>query len=501
MTKNRIVALLLAGLMAASMASCRVQNNNPGGTEPNQNQTTPPQGTTAPQNPDTPPVTTWQDVDKTVYTTQSIKLRKDAAANSTALKEIPKETALHCTQQNNSWYYVEYDGAQGYISKASVTEINILATDFVEVEGGSKIMYSNSNNTNIRLYPATADFSSVMGGYKLNDEVTVVATNGTWFKIQYVKNNIENFYYVHGSCLEDERVTDPNDDTPYQALFSSVAGTPTMYVSGVDSVYFRKAPNTSSDGILTLKKGDSVTVLKTGTVDGKNWTYAEVAVPPKKEGDGYTYEKGYVSSDCLAYTNGEMTLENLLAIYTNFTQTDVTMYVLQEKTITIRSAPVFPEEGQDNSLSHPQSGIAPETIKMIKVLATGEVDGVQWFIVEFTKKDGENDKVVRGFVGGKALDYLTSDPSGKPTVTLDDLLLKYPDEFEVLETPATVTTKNIANCYGAPVVANEPLKQLAQGASVTLVAVEKTDGNATWAVIQDGEGAYYFIQISLLNVA
>ena len=500
MTKNKIVALLLAGLMAASMASCRVQNNNPGGTEPNQNQTTPPQGTTAPQNPDTPPVTTWQDVDKTVYTTQSIKLRKDAAANSTALKEIPKETALHCTQQNNSWYYVEYDGAQGYISKASVTEINILATDFVEVEGGSKIMYANSAKVNIRLYPATADFSSVMGDYKLNNEVTVVATNGTWFKIKYVKNNIENFYYVHGSCLEDERVTDPNDDSVYQELFTTVDGTPTMYVSGVESVYFRKAPNTSSDGILTLKKGDSVTVLKTGTVDGKNWTYAVVEIPPKKDGDGITYEYGYVSSDCLAYNNGEMTLENLLAIYTTFTPANASMYVLQEKTIVIRSAPVFPEKGQDNSLSHPQSGTTPESIKMIKVLATGEVDGVQWFIVEYTKKDNGNDVIIRGFVGGTALDYLTSDPSGNPTVTLEDLLLKYPDEFEVLETPATVTTKSLANCYGAPEVTNDPLKQLAADASVTLVAKQKGDF-VTWAVIQDGEGAYYFIQISLLNVA
>ena len=41
MMKKRIVALLLAGLMAtAALTSCRVQtndNDNPGGTEPNQN--------------------------------------------------------------------------------------------------------------------------------------------------------------------------------------------------------------------------------------------------------------------------------------------------------------------------------------------------------------------------------------------------------------------------------------------------------------------------------
>ena len=498
MTKNRIVALLLAGLMTASMASCRVQNTNPGGTEPTQN---PPTQTT-PSTPDTPitPPSAWQDADMFVYTVNAVKLRKDANGSSTALKDIPKETELHCTKQNTTWYYVEYDGAQGYIAKTSATTENILATNFQEFDGGPKVMYSNSNNTNVRLYPSTADFSTVVGGYKLNDEVTVVSTNGTWYKIKYVKNGVEKPYFVHATCLEDAPVEDPNDDSIYADKFSAVAGTPTMYVSGVESVYFRKAPNTNSDGILTLKKGDSVTVLKAGTIDGKEWTYAVVEIPPKKEGDGITYEYGYVSSDCLAYTNGEMTLENLLAIYTTFTQTDKTMYVLQEKTITIRSAPVFPDEGQDNSLSHPQSGIAPETIKMIKVLATGEVDGVQWFIVEFTKKDGENDVVVRGFVGGKALDVLTSDPSGKPTVTLEDLLLKYPGQFDVLGTPVATTTNAKANCYGTPQVTNEPLKTLDANASVTLVAKQKGDF-ATWAVIQDGEGAYYFVQISLLNQA
>ena len=137
---------------------------------------------------------------------------------------------------------------------------------------------------------------------------------------------------------------------------------------------------------------------------------------------------------------------------------------------------------------------------MIKVLATGEVDGVQWFIVEFTKKENGSDVVVRGFVGGKALDVLTSDPSGKATVTLNDLLLKYPDQFEVLETPVTVSTNSKANCYGTPEVVKDYLKQLDAGASVTLVA-KQTGNFPTWAVIQDGEGAYYFIQISLLNIA
>ena len=124
--KRRIVALLLAGLMTtAALASCRAQtnnNNNPGGTEPNQgtSQTTP-----KPEDPYTPPTVTWSDVDKTVYTVNDVKLRQDASDTSTALATIAKATAVHCTKQSSAWYYVEYDGKQGYIRKTSVTETNI----------------------------------------------------------------------------------------------------------------------------------------------------------------------------------------------------------------------------------------------------------------------------------------------------------------------------------------------------------------------------------------
>ena len=499
--KQRIVALLLAGLMTtAALASCRVQNGgNPGGTEPDQ--TTPSTQTTPA--PDTPiiPTPSWQEVDKSVYTINETKLRAEASNTGSALATIPKETALHCTKQSTSWYYVEYGELQGYVSKTSVTETNILGTDFVEVEGGSKIMYANSKTINVRIYPSDADFATVVGSFSLNNEVTVVASNGTWYKVKYIKNNEEKLYFVHGSCLSEAPIEDPNDTTKYEGLFTDVEGTPVMYVDYVSQVKFRKAPNTASDELLALSKGDAVTVLKTGVVDGKNWTYAVVEIPPQKPGDGTTYKYGYVSSDCLSYTNGEMTVDTLLAIYPMFTKTEVTtMYILQKAAITIRSTPFFPEEGEDNSLSNPESGEAPETIKALKVLANGEVDGTRWFIVEYTKKEGETEKVITGFIGGKALDYLTSDPSGKQTVTLEDLMLKYPGQFEKLETPVTVTTNGIANCYGTPAIANTPLKQLEANASVTLVAKEV--GNfVTWAVIQDAEGALYFVNYSLLNQA
>ena len=503
MTKNRIVALLLAGLMTtAAMTSCRVQNNhtNPGGTEP-ENPTT---NQTTPNDPGTiinPPTVTWQDVDKSVYTFGEVKLREEALNTGKALATIPKETELHCTKQNTSWYYVEYekDGEtlQGYVSKPSVTEIDILGTDFVDYEGGAKTMYVKTETLNVRLYPSDQEFSSKVGTYNLNDEVTALATNGTWVRVQYSEDKI---YYVSKSYLADAPVEDPNDLSKYEGLFTDVEGKPVMYVDYVSQVKFRKAPNTSSDELLALSKGDAVTVLKTGVVDGKNWTYAVVELAPQKPGDGTTYKYGYISSDCLSYNNGEMTLPQLLKRYPMFQEGEATtMYVLLDATITIRSTPEFPEKlGEDNSLSHPQS--VEGAIKAVTILATGEIDGTRWYIVNYTKMEGTTEKTLIGFIANGAMEYLTSDPNGKETVTLEDLMLKYPGQFEELETPIAMTTKSVANCYGTPATTNEPLKQLAEGTAVTLVAKEKGDF-VTWAVIQDAEGAYYFVNFSLLNQA
>lgn len=499
MMKKRIVALLLAGLMsAAALTACTVRNNNnnPGGTEPenpSSNQTT------TPDKPYVPPVITWQEVDKTIYTFNEVKLRSEASNTGSALASIPKETALHCTKQSTSWYYVEYGELQGYVSKGSVTEANILGTDMVPVDGGSKIMYVKTDTLNVRLYPSEDNnFSNKMGAYKFNDEVVVLATNGTWARVQYAEGKI---YYVSYAYLSETQVEDPNDDTKYAHLFTDVEGQPTMYVDNVSQVKLRKAPNTTSNEILALSKGDSVTVLKVGVVDGKEWKYVVVKIDPKKPGDGDTFEHGYISSDCLSYTNGEMNVDSLIAIYPMFTKTEVTtMYVLLDSAITIRSNPIFPdtEKGEDNSISNPYS--TADSIKSLKVLASGVVEETTWYIVEYIKKDGENEKVITGFIAKGAMNYLTSDPSGKPTITLEDLMLKYPGQFEELETPVTITTKSLANCYGTPATANEPLKQLAEGAQVTLVAKEV--GNfVTWAVIQDAEGAYYFVNYSLLNIA
>ena len=505
MMKRRIVALLLAGLMTtAALASCRAQtnnNNNPGGTEPNQgtSQTTP-----KPEDPYTPPTVTWSDVDKTVYTVNDVKLRQDASDTSTALATIAKATAVHCTKQSSAWYYVEYDGKQGYIRKTSVTETNITGSDFVNVEGGSKIMYANSKTINVRPYPVQNDtIAAAVGSYSLNDEVVVLAQNDNWYKVKYIKNGEEFEYFVSKDCLSEQKVVDPDDDSIYENLFTEVNGEVGVekYVRVSGTVNFRKAPNTKASIIMSLSDGVKVTVLKTGTVDGTAWSYIVVKVESDKEGVPSTYEYGYISSAYLADTNGDMTLDEFIA-YHGFNKIEGGMmyYVLKEASIKLRSTPDFPDTDageKDNELTIIQSGTTPESIKSLKVVATGEVDGFAWFMAEYTKKEGDKETVIRCFVGGKALDNLTTDASGERVVTIQDLVNKYP-KLTILETPEIKTATKKANCYGTNDTTGTVLGTIEVGTEVTVVATE-TGTFATWCVIQTQEGKLLFVGVEFFN--
>ena len=511
MMKKRIVALLLAGLMSATaLASCTAHQNgnNPNGTEPNQN---PPTGQTTPD-PNTnvnPPVISWQDVDKSVFTVNDVTLREEASNNSTALASIPKETELHCTKQSTSWYYVEYEKEgqllNGYVSKARVTEENILGTDFVEVTGGSYSRYVATDGLRKRLYPSDNDnISTVLGSHKLNDVVTVTHTNGTWSRIQGTDGKT---YYLANRHLSEDKVTNPNDDSQYQHLFTPVNGEVGVkkYVSVEQGgmVNFRTAPSTDENVtiILSLSDGCEVTLLKTGTVNGVEWSYVVVLVTSDKEGVPSEYKFGYISSDYLSDLAIDMTLDQLIAYY-GFTEIENGMmyYVLKDATINIRRDPSFPdtEAGEeDNVITAIQSGQTAESIKALNVAATGEVDGTTWFIVEYTKKEGDKEVVTRGFVGGKALEQLTTDASGERVVTIQDLQNKYPS-ITILETPETKTAAGAANCYGTPDSTGTVLGTIDAGAEVTVVAKE-TGAFATWYVIQTEAGKLFFVGMEFFN--
>lgn len=500
--KKRILTLLLAGLLTVSMASCSTSGTQSnGGTETAPTITTPKDEETTTPSEDTD----WKTVEKKVYTHKEVTLRSEPSSSGKAVKTLSAALELNCTKVSTAWSYVEYEGAYGYVSNAYITDTNILGTDFEAVPGGEKVMYANAKTITVRLYPSTATFSTEKGSYALNEEVTVIASKDQWYKIKYETSNGTVNYYVHASCLSDEKVIDPDDLSQYEGKFQDAPEDTYMYTNC--NANFRKAPNTKASLALpkALEPGVKVRVLQTGTVtsggETREWSYVELEITPEKEGDPTTYKYGYISSDCLSATNssGEMDLEDLLKLYPDFTETDKTMYIIVDSSINVRSTPSFPDKDEKTNLIGSISSVK-DKIAAVKIVAAGGVyEGATWVIIEYLDDqdtaDTSDDKTVHGFITTK---YLTTDSTGKEAVTLDSLLIKHPG-FEICETETTITVTAKANCYTTPESGKTPAKTLQSGDEVTLVAIETGSARNVWYVIKDASGSYYFVGMEFFS--
>ena len=492
--KKRLFALLLAGLMTASMAACVTTggNKNTGG----ENTFTPPTGTTTKNNdPVIPQPSDWKEVDKTLYTFESVAMYSDAKLSSAKVVDLPKEAELHCTLQNTYWSYVSYqDGTetrQGYVSNDSLTAVDLLAKSFTAVDGGEKTMYviEKTQTVRIRLYPCTDDFSTVKGSLSWGEAVTVVSENGEWSRIKVTAEYGEtNYYFVASECLDDEKQIDWNDVTQWEDLFTDCDEPLTKYVNG-NTANLRKAPNAQADSEEILTLDMEVTVKATAQIGDSNWSYVEVWMPEKKVGDGPYLAKGYINSRLLSDkpTSAPATLDELLELYPGaFEALDApkTMYSITG-TVNVRSTPLFP----DTDAGETSNVVATlRTADEVKVVAAGAYDGTSFYIIEYTVEE----KLGFYFVSAKTL---TTDPTGAPTVTLDDLTEKYPN-FEICTETAAVT-KSTANCYLKPDnSAEKPDLPLDAGTAVTIVARSTTD---QWCVIRAENGTLYFVNSLLLE--
>ncbi len=485
--KKRLLALIMAGLLTASMASCVATGNQDttGGGE-NKNPII-----TEDPNKNDKPTEVWKDVDKTLYTFKKAELRAEAKATGQLLLTLEAETELHCTKQNAQWSYVECNGQSGYVSNASITDIDLLAKSFKAVEGGAKTMYATAK-LNVRLYPASEkelSVSKVMATLDWNDEVTVVSSNGEWSRIKIEVNGAEKFYFVSTEYLDSEKQIDPNDKSQWEHLFEDCDPTYIRYTAG--NVYLRKAPS-SKEGveiIMTLDPSTKVTVLATGQMTAEsNWSYVRVEIAPKKEGDGVTYEEGFLNSRYLLDkpSTAPVTLDDVLALYPGFEKltTEKTMYATQG--VYFRSNPTsFKAAYTANKVG---TLAAKEAVT---VVASGVYEDYTCLVFKY-KVD---DKVGFYFI---LADYLTTNADGIPMVTLDTLTIKYPN-FEILSAPqsATVTTSK-ANCYLTPANAKKPQLVLEQGTSVKIVAKE-SGASAAWYVIQVASGELYFVNKSCID--
>lgn len=487
--KKRILALLLAGILTASMTSCFNRNDNPADSTGNTEEIltrAPIQTEDQTQAPDT-----WKDITDTVYTTtDNLTLRTQIDSNENTLK-VNKLTELKRTAYNSKWSRVEYNGAVYYVSNSYITSDDIYGKTLTSC--ADTTMYVITDGLNVRtLASSNSTISPVVGSLNLNETVTVIAKGDNWCRIKYVaeEGGEPTERYVSAKYLAAQPYEDP-DTKDYSSYFTKIDPAKTMYVTA-SAINLRKAPSVNASIMGGLEQDDEVVVVAYAEsipeiVDGESvtasWYKVKVTIAPDKDGDPPTTEYYYAAAKYIAENPGSttLTLADMLEQYPTFSANSKTLYVCTNAA-NARSTPSLKDnENITKTL---------EKKDQVKVVATGVYEDNNWCMIEL-------EEGVYAFIGSSTL---TTDPNGEPApLSLEDLLLKYP-QYEEAPNQVTLTAKSTVNCYTSPSSAETVPLKLNAGDTVTLVAVPSND-DSSWCVIQAANGNCYFAGYSLFEVA
>ncbi len=475
--KKRILAILLAGLLTASAASCisregsRKDSTGLGGTEDTQ--------TSPSTTEEIPPVSLWENVNDYIYTTEAtVSLRTNVSTVEGSIK-ITGVTKLHRVKTSSTWSQVEYNNATYYIHNDFFTTDDLLGETFTACVP-PETMYATSG-LNIRKYAsATASASVSIGGYKQNDEVTVVSKGDTWYKVKFLDEDKKDaFGFVKAEFLSKDPVQGPVT-TDYSKYFDN-CDPKTVYVAeGSYNLRYEPHKDGTIRTTLIVDKANPVITLKvTGTGTGDYIEWVRVSYPDDvKEGDPQTYTDCYIHKSCLKENLEDTTLEGFLSLYPDFAACEeLTLYVLATTPLNARKTPVF--EGDDNI------GVCLNPKTKVKVVARGMVGTTLCYVIEY--QEG-----VFYFVSAK---YLTPNESGEPApLTLTDLLAQY-KTFTAC-TATDIYAKGKVNCYNEPKTGSTVPFALEAGNKVSMVA-KSSDG--VWCIIETSEGKLYFAGIDLFT--
>ena len=238
---KKLFALILAGLLVASMAAC---HNNPGdtedptnapsdtndnyivvGTDEQGNDITEVPTEQTPEDPGMDPSETnptFTDVSKKVVVFSAVATVRTSTvvADNNAVGWPSEGRELDATGESENWYRIDYtvDGETQtcYIAKTVAADAAVLDT-FTTVEEEEVEIIVEA--VNVRSYPSTASTNSIRGSLKKGAKVTRVAVSENWSRILYevvsetetdaegnAKVEIKQ-YYVSNDCIKAPETT------------------------------------------------------------------------------------------------------------------------------------------------------------------------------------------------------------------------------------------------------------------------------------------------------
>lgn len=203
-----------------------------------------------------------------VNVSSTLRVRESASTSARVLGTMRNGTTFDIISKSGSWYEIKFNGTSGYVHGDYVKEIT--SSSAVSTKGK---VYNVSTNLRVRSGASTS--SAILGYVTNNTEVSIVGTEGEWYKIQYNSG----YGYVHKDYVlvdgnsnnnsgSNNNTNTGNDNNNSNNNSGNTGATDvevnkTGYVYNVSSagLRVRKEPNTNCTVLGTLYSGNSVNIV------------------------------------------------------------------------------------------------------------------------------------------------------------------------------------------------------------------------------------------------
>ena len=219
-----------------------------------------------------------------INVTSTLRIRESASTSSSVLGTMMNGSTFDIISKSGSWYQIKYNGITGYVHGDYVSEV---ASSSAILTKGK--VYNVSTNLRVRSGASTS--SSILGYLTNNTEVTIVGSEGEWYKIQY--NN--GYGYVSKEYIttngDSTNNTESNNTGSNNTGNSDYSETQGKVYNVSTNLRVRSGASTSSSILGYLTNNTEVTIV------GSEGEWYKI-----QYNNGY----GYVSKEYIT-TNGDST--------------------------------------------------------------------------------------------------------------------------------------------------------------------------------------------------
>ena len=142
----------------------------------------------------------------TVNVNTSLNVRKGPSTNYLIIDKLYNGKQVTIIGEEGSFYKVQYDGKEGYVSKSYITVLNNSSGNNTGSNSGTtttqKIGVTTNTTTNLNVRKGPGTNYNIVGTLKPRSQVIIIGESGSWLKVAYYVNGTRIEGYVSSSYVK-----------------------------------------------------------------------------------------------------------------------------------------------------------------------------------------------------------------------------------------------------------------------------------------------------------